>query len=590
MNNMRWDLSDLYSSYDSNEYRNDFNSLKELINEYNKTFNEIDLSVDTKSILEKYIDLDIKLSNLFRKLGAYSSLQASVDASNEKAQAELDKISSLASDLALPETKIKAYIKNITNLDEVINSSEILKIHEFYLKEAYKNAKYILSDREEVLLAKLKQTGSSAWSNLQNKITATFLVDIAVNGEMKELPLPTVRNMAYSPDKNVRRLAYEAELASYKKIEESSAAALNGIKGEVISVTEQRGFKSPLDETLFDSRMTRDTLESMLMAMEEYLPKFHEYFNAKAKYLGYENGKLPFYDMFAPIGKSNMLYTYDEARDYIVKNFNTFSKELGDFAQTAFDDNWIDAEQRPGKRGGAFCSNIHPIGQSRVMSNFDGSFSNVITLAHELGHAFHGHNLKDESILNSSYPMPIAETASIFCETIVTNAAIEEASKDEQLSILEASISDAAQVIVDIYSRYLFETEFFKRRKSHSLPVDEIKDIMIEAQTKAYGSGLDENLLHPYMWINKTHYYSAGRNFYNFPYAFGLLFSKGLYANYLEDKEAFIPKYNDLLKVTGKNSIEEVALIADIDITKPDFFRNSLKLIEKDIDKFVSLL
>jgi oligoendopeptidase F len=213
----------------------------------------------------------------------------------------------------------------------------------------------------------------------------------------------------------------------------------------------------------------------------------------------------------------------------------------------------------------------------------------MTTLAHELGHGYHGFNLKDETVLNAGYPMPIAETASIFCETIVVNAALKEASDEEALSILESSISDAGQVIVDIMSRYIFETELFERRKTHALSVNELKEIMLDAQKQAYGNGLDPHVLHPYMWVNKTHYYSAGRNFYNFPYAFGLLFSKGLYAEYLSRGEEFVGEYDELLNATGKNNIVDVAKRMDIDVNNPEFFRNSLKLVEKDIEKFIEL-
>src|SRR5699024_5716902 len=241
-----------------------------------------------------------------------------------------------------------------------------------------------------------------------------------LDGEDKQLPLPVVRNFAYSSDSGIRKTAYEAELESYKKIEKSSAASLNGIKGEVLTITELRGFESPLEETLVKSRTDKKTLDSMFTAMEEFLPAFHKYFRTKAKLLGYENC-LPFYELFAPIGEVDMSFSYEEAINYIVNNFRSFSDKLADFVQNAYENNWLDVEPRDGKRGGAFCANLHPIGESRVLANFDGSFSSMITLAHELGHAYHGLNLRQESILNSRYPMPIAETASIFCETIVVN-------------------------------------------------------------------------------------------------------------------------------------------------------------------------
>lgn len=586
---MRWSLNELYTSFESKEYVEDFKKLDKKIAEFGKWADE-NLHNGDKPIekMEDYINFTIEISNLFTKLRGFASLSSAVDARDEIALKEMDRLVVKISEVTKPEVKFKEFIKEIDNLDEVIQSSELLKEHKFYLEQIKLNTKYMLSEKEEVLISKMSNTGSDAWSNLQDKITSTLMVDIHLDGEDKCLPLPVVRNLAYDEDPHTRKIAYEAELEAYKKIDESSAAALNGIKGEVITVTELRGFESPLEETLVKSRMDKKTLDAMLTAMEESLPIFHKYLRKKAELLGYDNG-LPFYELFAPIGEVNMSFTYEEAINYIVDNFKTFSDKLADFVQEAYDNKWLDVEPRDGKRGGAFCSNLHPIGESRILSNFNGSFSNMTTLAHELGHGYHGLNLRDESILNSRYPMPIAETASIFCETIVINAALKEASNEEALSILESSISDSTQVIVDIYSRFLFESELFERRKSHSLSVNELNEIMMDAQKKAYGDGLDHNILHPYMWLNKPHYYSAGLNFYNFPYAFGLLFSKGLYAEYLNRGEDFVKEYDVLLNATGKNNIRDVALRMDIDVHDPEFFRNSLKLIEKDIEKFIEL-
>jgi oligoendopeptidase F len=293
------------------------------------------------------------------------------------------------------------------------------------------------------------------------------------------------------------------------------------------------------------------------------------------------------YDLFAPISNDDKKITYEEATSFIIKNFATFSPKLSAYAQMAFENNWIDVEPREGKRGGAFCSNIRPIKESRILTNFTGRLNNVITIAHELGHGYHGDNIFSESVLNSSYPMPLAETASIFCETIVKNAAIDSANEKEALNILETSIQGYGQVIVDIYSRYLFETKLFETRKDKTLSVNEINTLMLNSQKEAYGDALDHDYLHKYMWINKTHYYYASRNFYNFPYAFGLLFAKGLYNLYLGDKEAFISKYDTMLRETGKNSIEDTAMIMGIDLTKKEFWTNSLNEIGKEIDKFL---
>lgn len=586
---MRWSLNELYSSFDSKEYKDDNGKLDALMKDFIKWADDnLILSENLVENMEKYLEFIVDITTIFNNLMAFANLTTSVEARNELALQEYDKLKVKFSDLTKPMVQFEGFIKNIDNLEELIDSSELLKEHKFFLCQIKEQSKYMLSEKEEVLISKMSNTGSSAWTNLQNMVSSTLLVDINIDGEDKKLPLPAVRNLAYDKDPAKRKAGYEAEMKAYKLIEESSAAALNGIKGEVITISELRGFESPLEETLVKSRMDKETLDAMLTAMKEFLPVFHKYYRKKAELLGYKNG-LPFYEMFAPMGEVNMSFSYSEAMDYIIKNFRTFSDKLADYTQNAYDKNWLDVEPREGKRGGAFCSNLHPIKESRILSNFNGSFSNMTTLAHELGHGYHGLNLRDESILNSRYPMPIAETASIFCETIVVNAALKEASDKEALSILESSISDAGQVIVDIYSRFLFETALFERRKTHALSVNELKEIMMEAQKEAYGDGLDHSILHPYMWANKPHYYSAGLNFYNFPYAFGLLFSKGLYAEYLKRGDEFVKEYDELLNATGKNNIKDVALRMDIDVHNPEFFRNSLRLVEENINKFIEL-
>lgn len=586
---MRWSLKELYPSFDSEEFKEDSEKILKMIEEINLFAKEnlID-HTNGKEKIERYLHYNIEITKLISKVLGFSNLNMAVDARNEVARENFSRIAMKLTELTRPEVLFQKFILGEDKFDQYIEESPLLKEHEFYLQEAKKNAGFMLSEGEEILISKLSSTGSKAWTNLQNIITSTLLVDMVIDGKEVKLPLPAVRNLAYDKDEKVRKAAYEAELLAYAKIEESSAAALNGIKGEVITITGTRGYASPLEETLISSRMDESILEAMFVAIRESLPYFEEYLKRKAKLLGHANG-LPFYDLFAPIGEVQRNFTYEEAIAFVVKNFNTFSDRLGSFAQNAYDKNWLDIEPRDGKRGGAFCSNLHAIGESRVMSNFDGSFSNMTTLAHELGHGYHGFNLKDESILNSSYPMPIAETASIFCETIVVNAALNEADEKEALTILEQSISDACQVIVDIYSRYLFETELFKVREDHPLSVNELKAMMLNAQKEAYGFGLDPEVLHPYMWLNKTHYYSAGRNFYNFPYAFGLLFSKGLYAEYLKRGEGFVAEYDKLLASTGKSTVKDIALTMGIDITKPDFFRASLEIVKEDIKKFLSL-
>ena len=586
---MRWDLKDLYSSFDDEALKRDFMQLEDYVGIMQEwSSKNLLASDDAARKITDYINFKIDISNLVTKLAVYSNLSLSVDAKNEKAAGTLGRIQERISEFTKTEVLFQNWLSKLDSLEEIIDNSKILTEHRFYLKELVAKNIYILSDQEEYIISKMSNTGGKAWSKLQQLLTATLMVEININGEVKYLPLPEIRNMAFHNNAEIRRVAYEAELKAYEKIAESSAACLNGIKGETITIGQFRNISSPLEETLLSSRMTRATLDAMLEAMVESLPIFHKYFKRKAELLGHRNG-LPFYDLFAPMGESNRSYTLEEARDYIINNFENFSLELSKYVKKAFDNNWIDSEVYPGKSGGAFCANIHPIKQSRILANFDGSFKNVTTLAHELGHGYHGDCLTEESILNSSYPMPLAETASIFAETILVKDALERASEDERFAILENEITHNAQVIVDIYSRYLFETDLFDRRRDHALSVKELNGIMLEAQKKAYGDGLDHDYLHQYMWVNKVHYYYPNRHFYNFPYAFGLLFSKGLYSLYLKERNTFPQKYKELLTATGKMNIEEVAKIMEIDVTDISFWRSSLRIIGEDIETFLKL-
>lgn len=586
---LNWSLKELYESFESKNFKEDLrecdNSIENFIQWVETSTKDCDNFIKN---LEEFIRLKSHLEDLFSRLFAFCQLNLSVETNNSAALKNLEILEQKYASLAEADAKIKKWIGNTNDLNNLIEHSTLLKEHSFYLKEIQLNSKYVLSDKEEAVIAKMKNTGSSSWAKLRDLLTSSVKVDIELNGEKKQLPLTVIRNMAYEKDEETRKKAYEAELDSYKKIEEAVAACLNGIKGEVITTSKLRGYKSPLEEALINSRMDEETLDAMLAAMKESLPSFRKYFKRKGELLQKNNG-LPFYDIFAPIGKSNMEFPYEKGKEFVYENFKTFGTKLADYAKKAFDNNWIDVKPKEGKVGGAFCSNLHSIGESRIMLNYGDKFDDVITLAHELGHGYHGECLKDEAILNSDYPMPIAETASTFCETIVKKAAVKNASKEEAFTILESEIGDYAQIIVDIYSRFYFESEVFKRREISSLSPSELNEIMIEAQKYTYGDGLDEKYLHPYMWICKPHYYDADYNFYNFPYAFGLLFAKGLYAEYLKRGESFIAGYDKLLKATGKMNLADVAKLMNINIKNIEFWRSSLRIMEEDINKFMKL-
>lgn len=582
---LNWSLSEIYKSFKDEGFINDILKLDKCIEDiksFGTTFFERRDSNIKK--IEEYIEKRSEFEELSNKLEIFINLSLSVNTKDKEALKYSDILEKKLTKVVETFAKIEKWISSLESLSHIINQSSILKEHEFFLSEIVEKGRYILSEKEENIISNMKNTGSNAWAKLKDNLVSNLMVDI--NG--KEEPLTVVLNMAYDKDEKVRKSAYEAEIKSYKKVEEGVAAALNGIKGEVITISNIRGYKSPLEMTLLDSRMDEESLNAMLSAMKESLPVFRKYLRRKGELLGHKNG-LPFYDLYAPIVDCDMKFSYEEAGNFVEKNFRSFSESLGNYARKAIDNRWIDVMPKEGKVGGAFCENIHSIGESRFLLNFGGSFSDVVTMAHELGHGFHGECLKNEKILNFDYPMPIAETASTFCETIIKTAAIKTANKKEALAILETEICDDTQVIVDIYSRFLFEKNLFEKRKECALSVEEIKNLMLDAQKEAYGDGLDSNFLHPYMWLWKPHYYDADYNFYNYPYAFGLLFSKGLYAEYLKRGDSFVKDYEKLLSITGKNKLEDVAKVMEIDIHNIEFWRSSLKLIEENIEKFISL-
>lgn len=587
--NLNWSLKELYDSFESDAFKKDVEKVDLFIKDYKDMANSICMSHENQmEKLEAYIRKNIEKNKLFEKLLGFIHLTLSVDTKNETALKYSDILEQKVSLLAEPDAKLKKWIGEVDGLDQIIGSSETLKEHSFYLKEIVEGSKYLLSEKEEAVISKMQNTGSNAWSKLRDLLTSTLMVDIEIEGKMEKLPLTVVRNMAYDKDPELRKKAYQAEIESYKKIEDSMAACLNGIKGEVITIAEMRGYKSPLDQALKNSRMDEDSLNAMLTAIKESLPVFRKYLRRKGELLGHKNG-LPFYDLFAPMGEVNMEFPYEKSAEFVETNFRTFSDRLADFARKAVDNRWIDVKPKEGKVGGAFCSNLSSIGESRFLLNHGDTFSDVVTMAHELGHGYHGECLKEESILNADYPMPLAETASTFCETIVKKAAVKTASPEEAFAIVESEVADSTQVIVDIYSRFLFESEVFERRKESAVNSQELKEIMLNAQKEAYGEGLDQEYLHPYMWACKPHYYFPTSNFYNFPYSFGLLFAKGLYAEYLKRGESFPEAYDKLLAVTGKKKIADVTKIMNIDIHDVEFWRGSLRIIEEDIEKFLEL-
>lgn len=581
--NGEWSLEKLYKGFDDPAYAEDEKKLAELIEKLD-AFSK-DPQGTPAEVLKTVVNLLRDIEYMASKLFDFAGLRQSVNTSDAEASAACGRLYQMTAGIAAPKARLTAFIAGLEDLDAIIESDPLLKEHSFFLHNIQKSSKHILSPETEQAISLYEVSGSGAWGDLQSYLTST--VPVEYKGEKTNLS--DIRNKAYDPDPEVRKEAYEAEIKAYDRIKDAIAYSLNSIKMEVISRCKLKGYESPLAETLEDAHMTRATLDALIGAMVEYLPKFWEYMKAKAKLLGHENG-LPWYDLFAPLKGNERKFTAEEAKEYLVSLFSGFCKDEADMMARAFDEEWIDFYPREGKVGGAFCSEIYSLGESRVLTNFDGMLGDVITLAHELGHAFHNFNLKDNSILNLDVSMPMAETASTFNEVVAMNAAIsEEKDPVARRALIESQLMDANQIICDIYSRYLFETAVFENRESGFMFADDLCQIMLDAQQKAYGDGLDPEIKHPFMWVCKSHYYSGGLSFYNFPYAFGGLFARGLYAKYLQEGESFVPMYRNMLKASGSMSVEDAAKLAGVDTTDKEFWKASLQILADEIDEFVKL-
>ena len=592
-----WNLFTIYKGLDDPSYTEDkekmlieFQQLFDIVKNKNNSSRAADEQW-IESVIKKIEYAEAIYNNLYSYCYAnYSTQTADAEIIRELNNLEKEK-------LKLYKTKTifrKKFTLSQQQINNITKKNSFLQNYTLFLNETLILKKHQLSKDMEAIVEELLQPGANSWSRLQEAISSDLNVSWKKKGTKKTAT--QLRAFAFSKNRKIRKKAFRKEIKAWKSVEISLAYALNGIKGTGIILNKRRRWHSIIEKSVFQSRVTENTLKALISAIEKALPSFHKYLNSKASLLGVK--KLAFYDLFAPLPvkekktktgeiKDISLWPFQEAANFITETFRNFYPEMGSFSENAFTKRWIDAIPHKGKVGGAYCINFPLAKESRILCNYNNSFSSVSTLAHELGHAWHNEILKDESIIHHNYPMTLAETASIFSEIMVFDRAIKETSDTtDKLFLMEMFLQEVTQVIVDILSRFYFEKEIFVRREKGDISAREFSNIMKDAQKKAYGNAIRKSTYHQYMWAVKGHYYIPSLSFYNYPYAFGQLFGIALYKKYLSDKKNFPDQYNNILKESGKKTSMQIAQQAGFDIENELFWLDSIDYIRQIIDEF----
>jgi pepF/M3 family oligoendopeptidase len=584
----RWDLTPIFPGLDDRTFTDALERTFANVDRLGALYDELGVrEVDRRqptdadvAALDLVLNATNEVHTELRPVSAYLHGLVSTDSRNERAMALSVELQTRTAALGPLSKRLGAWLAAL-DVEGFVTQSEAAAEHAFALEKASADAQFQMGEAEESLAAELGPSGVLAWQRLHGDVSSQLVVEIALpGGDVERVPMALARGLATHPDGARRRAAYEGELTAWESAAVPLAAALNGAKGALSVLNKRREYDDDLEPALRFNNVDRSTLDTMTEAVVASLPSFRGYLRTKARVLGHAGG-LPWWDLFAPLGDAGEV-AWSDATELVLAAFGGYSPQLAALADRAFSESWVDAEIRDGKRGGAYCMSVGG-DASRVMMNFDSSHDSVSTLAHELGHAFHNVALADRTPIQRATPMALAETASIFCETLLFETALAHTTDPtERLALLDTYLVGATQVVVDIHSRFLFETELCRRRQRTALSVSELCAAMLDAQERAYGDGLHPEHRHPYMWAVKPHYFTP---FYNWPYTFGLLFGIGLYARYLDDPERFRHGYDALLSATGMADAAALAAQFGVDVHDGAFWAASLDVVRGHIDE-----
>ncbi len=549
----------------------------------------------TDTSIPKWAKWILDLQKAYEELhlaGAFVSCLTSQNVNDELALQIDSEIDELGSRWGILKTSFESFsVKQSNGAWKKLLARKGIADVSFYIDEMRTKARLKMDESLEKLGIELAVNGYHAWNKLYDKMAGDLRVTIDVDGQKKEISLGQNAPRMSNPDREIRRDAFEKMVSAWESRSNLAAMTLNFQAGFRLAIYKNRKWDSPLFEPLQNARMQRETLDAMWDAVIKGRPRLKGYIDAKKKLIGTD--KFCWYDQEAPVGKSVKSFTFDEAGDFIVEHIGGFSDEMGEFTRMALDKHWVEAEDRPGKGAGGWCSRIPIRKESRIFMTFAGSFNGLAILAHELGHAYHGFVLKDSPPFASIYPMNLAETASIFNELRVTDAALKAATDhEEKLMLADQKLANAMAFLANIHARFLFDSRFYDERKKGVLTKDQLNEMMRQAQKEAYFGVLDEKEgYHPLFWASKLHFYITGAPFYNYPYTFGYLFANGVYDRAIKEGKAFAKSYRNLLADTGQMTTEAIARKhLGVDLSKPDFWKDAVARVTAEVEPFVKLV
>lgn len=592
---MNWDLTSYFPRFDGPEMRRFKEALRrDIASLKDRAASLLPLNDENASGWEDVLTRNEALTRRMSHLSSYVSCLAASDGRNEDYLKEEATLASMRAELAKVRVELLRGVKETP--DEIFASfiaQRSLDGAQNYLKRLREEARRAMSTEKEILATDLGLDGIQAWGRLYDKISSRLEFDMLYpDGNRERLPMSQRRSLLEHPDRRVRKAAFDGGNAAWQSVEDAAAAALNAIAGTRLTLNRHRGVGHFLDLALFQAAISAKTLNALFEALFAHLEIPRRILRLKAKSMG-TNG-VAWYNLGAPIDIPNRQpLSWDQAKDLVKNAFTRAYPTLGHFFQIEIDRNWIDWEPRAGKRPGAFCTSSMLSKESRVFMTYNEALGDVLTLAHESGHAFHGYMMREVRPYARIYPMTLAETASTFGELVLTHGLLEDPSiSDAQKAMmLDVEVGHGAIYLLDIPVRFEFEKSFYEERKSGELSVSRLKELMIETQRRILGDVLEPGGEDPYFWASKLHFYITGLTFYNFPYTFGFLLSRGLFATLKKEGKDFLPKYEEFLRLAGSDTAENVVQrTVGSDIGKPEFWSEAIQSLEEPFLRLEELL